>query len=336
MKTILRKAIASLAVFSLLWSSFASTAYAGFDPQPQIDKKVLEVQDLGNDQYSVKYEIRVSTIIGKLLWWKEYTLIDTLSVPSGVTASVSNRNFSDGYWSSWVFNPNFDGQNDTNIISGEKVSKGNSDTFTYTVTYTVGEQAVPDDTDCKGKNNDDDKIIVRNDASVGGWNGQSDQTCEELESKKITFCHVPPWNPDNPQTLTTSYHAYINGHANHELDYLGECVPWDLSIEKSVGQVRNWEDGQYSIPYTITVTNNWGTTTYTLTDSIEQILWVGVSVSGLTQSVDDDSQAQPQVNSSFDWVADQLIIDGEYIIASWTDTYTYTVDYTVSPDAQEW
>lgn len=266
MKTILRKAIASFALFTLLWSNFAYTTYARSNPQPQVEKKASQPVYLGNDQYSITYTIKVTTSKKIIQGWSTYDLDDTLSVPSGVTASVSNRNFSDGYWSSWVFNPNFDGQNDTNIISGEKVSKGNSDTFTYTVTYTVGEQAVPDDTDCKGKNNDDDKIIVRNDASVGGWNGQSDQTCEELESKKITFCHVPPWNPDNPQTLTTSYHAYINGHANHELDYLGECIPWDLSIEKSVGQVRNWEDGKYSIPYTITVTNNWGTTIYTLRD----------------------------------------------------------------------
>ncbi len=36
-----------------------------------------------------------------------------------------------------------------------------------------------------------------------------------------TFCHVPPGNDGNPQTLRMS--AWNNGHQNHELDYTGPC-----------------------------------------------------------------------------------------------------------------
>ena len=41
--------------------------------------------------------------------------------------------------------------------------------------------------------------------------------------EQITFCHVPPGNEGNPQTLTTSYSAWQNGHGGHELDYMGPC-----------------------------------------------------------------------------------------------------------------
>lgn len=42
-------------------------------------------------------------------------------------------------------------------------------------------------------------------------------------NQQVTFCHVPPGNDGNPQTLTTSYNAWQNGHSNHELDYMGPC-----------------------------------------------------------------------------------------------------------------
>lgn len=42
-------------------------------------------------------------------------------------------------------------------------------------------------------------------------------------NQQVTFCHVPPGNDGNPQTITTSYNAWQNGHSNHELDYMGAC-----------------------------------------------------------------------------------------------------------------
>ena len=41
-------------------------------------------------------------------------------------------------------------------------------------------------------------------------------------NQKVTFCHHPPGNPDNPQTLTVSMNA-LPGIANEDLDYQGEC-----------------------------------------------------------------------------------------------------------------
>ena len=41
--------------------------------------------------------------------------------------------------------------------------------------------------------------------------------------QKLTLCHVPPGNPDNPQTITVGepgYHAHLR---QHDLDYGGEC-----------------------------------------------------------------------------------------------------------------
>ena len=43
---------------------------------------------------------------------------------------------------------------------------------------------------------------------------------------KITICHVPPGNPDNPQTIDIDRHAWEAGHTphnKHSLDYEGEC-----------------------------------------------------------------------------------------------------------------
>ena len=47
--------------------------------------------------------------------------------------------------------------------------------------------------------------------------------CEE-EENNITFCHVPPGNSGNPQTLTLPESAANNAHLNnHEDDYPGVC-----------------------------------------------------------------------------------------------------------------
>ncbi len=41
-------------------------------------------------------------------------------------------------------------------------------------------------------------------------------------NQKVTFCHHPPGNPNNPQTLTVSVRA-LSSIANEALDYQGEC-----------------------------------------------------------------------------------------------------------------
>ena len=37
----------------------------------------------------------------------------------------------------------------------------------------------------------------------------------ENENEKITYCHVPPGNPDNGHAITTSVNAIDPGHLNH-------------------------------------------------------------------------------------------------------------------------
>ena len=39
---------------------------------------------------------------------------------------------------------------------------------------------------------------------------------------KVTICHVPPGNPDNPLTLEVDAEGW-NGHRNHPADYEGPC-----------------------------------------------------------------------------------------------------------------
>ena len=48
--------------------------------------------------------------------------------------------------------------------------------------------------------------------------------------EKITICHVPPGNLENPLTMTVSVNALKNGHLQedkhlHNLDYIGSCKP---------------------------------------------------------------------------------------------------------------
>ncbi len=45
-------------------------------------------------------------------------------------------------------------------------------------------------------------------------------------NQKVTFCHHPPGNPGNPQTLTVSVKS-LSSIANEELDYQGECLEQD-------------------------------------------------------------------------------------------------------------
>lgn len=40
------------------------------------------------------------------------------------------------------------------------------------------------------------------------------------ENKKVTFCHVPPGNPENGHVITTSVNAITPGHTNHENDII--------------------------------------------------------------------------------------------------------------------
>ncbi len=43
-----------------------------------------------------------------------------------------------------------------------------------------------------------------------------------VKKHKVTICHLPPGNPDNPRTITIDYNAF-DTHVDKHGDYLGEC-----------------------------------------------------------------------------------------------------------------
>ena len=61
-------------------------------------------------------------------------------------------------------------------------------------------------------------------AGTGGSSGTSQSENANPrsinENKKVTFCHVPPGNPDNGHVITTSVNAITPGHTNHDNDII--------------------------------------------------------------------------------------------------------------------
>jgi hypothetical protein len=58
-----------------------------------------------------------------------------------------------------------------------------------------------------------------NESTVSTTSGQSSSQSEG----KTTICHIPPGNPDNPQTITIGDSAVPDHLANHPGDYVGPC-----------------------------------------------------------------------------------------------------------------
>ena len=56
--------------------------------------------------------------------------------------------------------------------------------------------------------------------SEGDGDSNADPRSEN-ENKKVTYCHVPPGNPDNGRLITTSVNAIDPGHTNHP----GDIIP---------------------------------------------------------------------------------------------------------------
>lgn len=65
------------------------------------------------------------------------------------------------------------------------------------------------------------------DTKTNGDNKYDKKTGKEKPKKggsdKVTICHVPPGNPDNPQTITISENAVESHLANHPGDHIGPC-----------------------------------------------------------------------------------------------------------------
>ena len=49
--------------------------------------------------------------------------------------------------------------------------------------------------------------------------------CDPNDKKKTTICHVPPGNPQNPQTLCVDSSAISTHVGQHPGDHVGACTP---------------------------------------------------------------------------------------------------------------
>ncbi len=148
-------------------------------------------------------------------------------------------------------------------------------------------------------------------------------------SEKITFCHVPQGDNNNPITITTWLPAYERGHQNHELDYMGECMVPNIEIEKTSSWPNKIGTGIYETGYNIKVSNVGWTSSYTLHDNIELPVWVTSVVSWLSFVSDDDWNPVPTVNPLYNGIDQHIIITDEDILGSGSDEFSYNVTYTV-------
>lgn len=171
--------------------------------------------------------------------------------------------------------------------------------------------------------NADENIMINRSIELQWWG----------EDHKITICHIPPWNEDNPQTIEVDEHWW-GGHdktkKNHIYDHIWACESPDISVDKSiVSKSYSWTT--YMVTYHISVVNNWPVWRYSLTDTVEVPTWVTAEVSDL-MFVDDDSDTNPTVNSWFDWQSDKSIIEKELLLENGTDEFEYKVTYDISED----
>ncbi|NTV84692.1 MAG: T9SS type A sorting domain-containing protein, partial [Bacteroidales bacterium] len=67
--------------------------------------------------------------------------------------------------------------------------------------------------------------------------------------KKVYLCHVPPGNPNNPQTLSISVNAVPAHIPGHEGDHLGKCDQSCDNLKSSIaetGELITTHDGEFS------------------------------------------------------------------------------------------
>lgn len=67
--------------------------------------------------------------------------------------------------------------------------------------------------------------------------------------KKVYLCHVPPGNPENPQTLSISVNAVPAHLTEHDGDHLGACDQSCDNLKSSIttGELITSDDGEFSV-----------------------------------------------------------------------------------------
>ena len=79
--------------------------------------------------------------------------------------------------------------------------------------------------DSESKSDDEDKS--KDDESKSDDEGKSDDSSKSDDDGKVTVCHVPPGNEDNPQTLSVDASAVDAHLTEHAGDALGACTESD-------------------------------------------------------------------------------------------------------------
>ena len=63
------------------------------------------------------------------------------------------------------------------------------------------------------------------------------------QQAQVTICHVPPGNPDNPQTITIGAPAAEAHLRNHDGDHLGPCTAADTAAATDAALVDGLDTG---------------------------------------------------------------------------------------------
>lgn len=144
----------------------------------------------------------------------DVTYVDVTNIALGVT--VVAEIILDGHFQANV--PMQTGDNELKITA----HAGNPDNATeLTIIVPVGSTptAGGDALDCRNDDNDDDDNKDGNGDDSGS--NSDDSNPDNDKGKKVTICHIPPGNEDNPQTITISENA-VQAHLDHG-DHEGAC-----------------------------------------------------------------------------------------------------------------
>ena len=172
--------------------------------------------------------------------------------------------------------PLVDGDNTVTVTLKNGCS---TEDLTFTITYHAS--------DSKGDDHDDDHDDGKGDDHDDG-KGNDDSgpldDCSKGADGKVTICHFPPGNPDNPQTITISESA-VKTHVDHHDDYCGPCEDKKGNDSGSSGG-NPCEDITYTLqkPSSKTITVHQMTTDVTIKANNVGSSGISAVINGVTQT----------------------------------------------------
>lgn len=120
------------------------------------------------------------------------------------------------------------------------------------------------------------------------------------DDDKIEICHIPPGNPNNPQTITIAKSA-LAAHLSHG-DHKDECDDDDEDDDDNNG------GGKTVVPPTITIVNNVASDPQPFTITVSPIVGVPVVITPTTTKYTVDSHTKVTISGSEDR---QILITGD-------------------------